>query len=243
MTPPVFFLDALPDGDEVVLAGPEGRHAARVRRIGAGEELDLSDGAGRVARCRVSSVGPDQLRLAVLRRTVVPPPDPLLVVVQALAKGERAELAVELLTEVGVDEIVPWAADRSIVRWSGERGVRARQRWQATARESAKQSRRSRIPRIGELATTSEVAALLAAADRALALHESAAELLTTQTPPATGRIVLVVGPEGGVSDAELSVLTAAGAVPVRLGPEVLRTSTAGAAAVVALSVRLGRWS
>jgi 16S rRNA (uracil1498-N3)-methyltransferase len=161
------------------------------------------------------------------------------VVVQALPKGDRAELAVELLTEVGVDEIVPWAASRSIVQWTGERGVKARAKWQRTAAEAAKQSRRTRVPHVAEPVGLADVTARTGTV---LVLHEAATEPLSTTALPGTGEIVLVVGPEGGVSDEELAALTAAGARPVRLGEMVLRTSTAGAAAVAALSVRVGRW-
>ena len=244
MTPPLFLVDVLPPADIAVLSGPEGRHAVRVRRIGAGERVDLGDGRGSILRCEVTAVGAEELRLTVLARKTVLRPDPELVVVQALAKGERAELAVELLTELGVDEIVPWAADRSIVRWQGERGVRALERWRLTAREAAKQSRRPWVPQITDQVTSAAaVAALVAASAAAYVLHEAADEPLTAEALPATGRILLVVGPEGGVTDAEVATLTAAGAVPVRLGSEVLRTSTAGAAAVAALATRLGRWS
>lgn len=239
MTPPLFLVDALPDEDEVVLAGAEGRHAARVRRLGVGERLDLGDGAGGVARCVVAGVGTDELTLTVEDRCVVPPPDPTLVVVQALAKGNRAELAVELLTEAGVDEIVPWAAARSVARWRGEKSW---QRWRASAREATKQSRRPWIPRLPAVQETAAIARLLAAADTGLVLHESADRAVPAVDLASSGRILLVVGPEGGLTDVELAVFTAAGAVAVRLGPEVLRTSTAGVVAVAALSVRLGRW-
>lgn len=240
MTPPLFFVDALPAGDVVVLGGAEGRHAARVRRLGVGERLDIGDGVGGVARCEVSAVGTDELTLTVVDRRAAQGPDPALIVVQALAKGDRGELAVELMTEAGVDEIVPWAANRSIARW---RGAKSLQRWRSTAREAAKQSRRGWIPRVADLHDTGAVAGLLAAADTAVVLHESAARSLSAVDLAGAGRIVLVVGPEGGVADDELAAFTAAGAVAARLGPEVLRTSTAGVVAVAALSARLGRWS
>jgi len=240
MTAALFLVDALPPGDVVVLDGAEGRHAARVKRIGAGEAVLISDGRGSVAHCVVDAVESDRLTLHVLERRTVPEPDPLVVVVQALPKGERAELAVELLTELGVDEIVPWAASRSIAQWAGERGAKALGKWRRVAAEAAKQSRRPRVPVVSELATTAEVAARLDKADAAFVLHEAAAESLTAAALPDRGEVVLVVGPEGGVSDEELVAFTAAR--PVRLGEPVLRTSTAGAAAVAALSVRLGRW-
>ncbi|MBA3523849.1 MAG: 16S rRNA (uracil(1498)-N(3))-methyltransferase [Geodermatophilaceae bacterium] len=242
MTPPLFLLDPLPDGDVVVLGGPEGRHAARVRRIGVGEVLDVSDGRGAVARCAVSSVGDDALVLRVLARRIVTPPEPRIVVVQALAKGNRGELAVELLTEVGVDVIVPWAASRSVTKWEGARGERSRERWRSTAREAAKQCRRPVLPDVTSLHTTAQVASLITQTT-SLVLHEAASAPLAAVTLPHPGDLVLVVGPEGGISEAELATFTAAGATPVRLGPEVLRTSTAGVAAVAALSVALERWT
>lgn len=239
MTPPLFLVEALPDAGKAVLAGAEGRHAARVRRLGIGERLDLGDGAGGVAQCVVTGVGVDELTLRVVERRFVSAPDPALVVVQALAKGDRGELAVELLTEVGVDEIVPWQANRSIARWRGEKSL---QRWRSTAREATKQSRRTWLPRVADLHDTTDVAALLGDAATAVVLHESAGFSLAALEWPATGRIVLAVGPEGGVTDEELVAFTAAGAVAARLGPEVLRTSTAGVVAVAALSQRFGRW-
>lgn len=239
MTPPLFLIDEVPDRDEFLLTGPEGRHAARVRRLAAGEVLDVGDGRGTVAHCVVTAVDGDALRLAVRERRVVAPRQPRLVVVQALAKGERSELAVELLTEVGVDVIVPWAAERCVVRWQGDRGRRALERWRSTAREAGKQSRRPWLPEVLDLHTTAQVARLRGCL---LVLHEGAERSLAGQGLPAEGDVVLGVGPEGGVTDGELAAFTAAGAVAVRLGPEVLRTSTAGPAAVAALSARLGRW-
>ena len=183
----------------------------------------------------------DGLRLRVLSRRAVPPAEPRLVVVQALPKGERAELAVELLTELGADEIVPWAAARSIAQWHGPRGEKALAKWRRTAAEAAKQSRRPGCRRSRALASTADVAARLAAG-RGLVLHEDAAEPLASAALPDSGDVVVVVGPEGGITDDELAAFTAAGARPVRLGDPVLRTSTAGAAALAALSLRLGRW-
>lgn len=240
MTPPLFLAAEVPEGGSFELGGAEGRHAARVRRIAVGEVLDVGDGRGAVARCRVTAISGDVVRLAVTDRRVVPAPDPSITVVQALAKGDRSELAVELLTEVGADAIVPWAARRSVVQWSGERGARALERWRSTAREAAKQSRRPWTPMVGDPVT--DLVPIIRDAAAAYVLLEAAAVPLAARALPTTGRIVLVVGPEGGITDAELDRLVAAGAVPVRLGPEVLRTSTAGAAAVSALSVRLGRW-
>ena len=235
--------EQLVSGAPVVVDGAEGRHAATVRRLRPGEEVVLTDGAGAAAAGVVTEVGRDQLVVAVRQRWVVPPPEPRLVVVQALPKGDRGELAVEVMTEVGVDEVVPWAAERSSAVWRGERGGKALRRWRATAREAAKQSRRWWHPVVTDLADTGEVAERLRAASLAVVLHESAAEPLTDLAVPADGEVVLVVGPEGGVSDAELALLTAAGARPAQLGPTVLRTSTAGVVAAGIVLSRSSRWA
>jgi 16S rRNA (uracil1498-N3)-methyltransferase len=241
MTAPVFVADGLA-ADRVVLTGPEGHHAATVRRVKPGEPVDLVDGKGTRAHCTVTSVQHDVVELAVQRRTVEPTPAPRLVLVQALAKGERGELAVELATEVGIDEVIPWAADRSIVKWEGERGAKALRRWRSTAREAGKQSRRAWLPEVREPHTTAELLVRLRAAAATFVLHEAATSPLALAELPAAGDVLLVVGPEGGVTDAELTSFTAAGARAVRLGSSVLRTSTAGAAAASVVSALTTRW-
>ncbi|MEV4574707.1 16S rRNA (uracil(1498)-N(3))-methyltransferase [Nonomuraea jabiensis] len=241
MTVPVFLSQEL-DGPELTLGGPEGRHAASVRRLRAGERIDLTDGVGAVAECVVREVLKDALRLDVLRRYEVEPPRPRLVVVQGLPKGDRGELAVEMMTEAGVDVIVPWAAARSITQWKGDKVAKGLHKWRSTAREAGKQARRFHLPEVTEPATTAQVDKLLAGAALGLVLHEEAAEPLSGVALPASGDIVVVVGPEGGVSDDELAGFRAAGAVPVLLGPTVLRTSTAGVAAASVLLTRTGRW-
>jgi 16S rRNA (uracil1498-N3)-methyltransferase len=240
VTPPVFYLpaDAMA-GDRIVLDGPEGRHAATVRRLRAGERVDVADGMGTVAECVVVQAERDRLLLDVVTRRVEPESELRLVVVQALAKGGRDEDAVEMLTEVGVDEVVPWAAERSVVRWAGERGDKALARWQSAAREAAKQARRARVPVIAPLAATTDVAARLAGAALPVVLHEAATSSLAELVVPSAGEVVVVVGPEGGISDAELQILSAPAC---RLGSSVLRTSTAGVAAAAVLMARSGRW-
>lgn len=242
MSVPVFLVDALPEGDRAVLAGPEGHHAAQVQRLRVGESVAISDGRGTTATATIVGVGRSTLELTIDERRYDERPSPRLVVVQALAKGDRGELAVQAMTEVGVDEIVPWAASRSVARWRGERGERAWHKWQVTAREAAKQSRRSWLPSVAPAATTPAVAERLRAATAAFVLHEEAEDRLTAAELPDHGEIVLVVGPEGGVAPAELAAFTEAGARPVRLGRTVLRTSTAGVAALSVLSVLLRRW-
>jgi 16S rRNA (uracil1498-N3)-methyltransferase len=241
---PLFLVPELPDGPAFTLDGPEGHHAANVQRLRVGERLILADGRGGTATAEVAALGKGTVRLALTGRDVVPAADPRLVVVQGIAKGDRGELAVQAMTEAGVDEIVPWAASRSVAQWRGDRGHRARDKWAATAREAAKQARRPWLPSVAgdPDCSTRQVAARLAQAAAAFVLHEAASTRLTGAELPRAGEIVLVVGPEGGIADAEIDAFVAAGAVPVRLGDAVLRTSTAGVAALAVLSARLGRW-
>jgi 16S rRNA (uracil1498-N3)-methyltransferase len=243
LSEPVFLVERLPGLGKAALDGPEGRHAAVVRRLAVGERLLLTDGAGGRASCVVTSVEKDGLGLDVEAVEVVPRSEPLVTVVQALVKGDRGELAVEVMTEAGVDAVVPWQAARSVTRWREGRGDKALARWRATAREAAKQSRRFWLPEVAELASTADVSKLISDADAAFVLHEEATEPLATIDLPSTGSIVLVVGPEGGVAPDELAAFTEAGAVPVRLGETVLRASTAGVAAVAVVSARTARWS
>ncbi|MGW9198338.1 16S rRNA (uracil(1498)-N(3))-methyltransferase [Micromonospora chersina] len=244
MSAPLFLVEALPTGDTLTLDGPEGHHAATVQRLRVGEELLLADGRGGTATAVVSAVGKGTLDLRVTSRGYADASVPRLVVVQGIAKGDRGELAVQAMTEVGVDEIVPWAASRSVTQWRGDRGVRAREKWAATAREAAKQARRPWLPVVAGTPdeSTTTVTRRIAGAAAAFVLHEEAEERLTTVELPDAGEIVLVVGPEGGITDTELSAFGEAGARPVRLGPSVLRTSTAGVAALTVLSTRLSRW-
>lgn len=246
MTPPVFLVDALPTGDSALLDGPEGRHAALVRRLRPGEPLLLCDGRGGLAEATVRApAGREALLLDVHGRRHEPPARPRVVLAQALLKGDRGELAVELATEAGVDEVLPWAAARCVTRWDGARGGKALERWRSTAREAAKQSRRAWLAPVAEPVRTVDLAARVRAGATGLVLHESARADLGEPAAgplPADGELLLVVGPEGGIADAELAELLAAGARAVRLGPGVLRASTAGAVALGALGVLTGRW-
>ncbi|MDX6288079.1 MAG: rRNA (uracil1498-N3)-methyltransferase [Frankiales bacterium] len=226
-------------GDVVLLDGPEGHHAATVRRLTVGETVRLVDGSGLRVDGEVTAVRRDELTVLVHTRTEEAPPQPRLVVVQALAKGDRGEHAVEGMSEVGVDEIVPWSAARSIVQWRDNKPL---DRWRAKAREAAKQARRSWVPVITDPASTTEVADRLANATLAVVCHEGAVSPLTEATPPADGEIVLVVGPEGGLTDDELATFEKSGASAYSLGPSVLRTSTAGIVAAALLLSRTPRW-
>lgn len=229
-------------GSTVEVEGDEAHHAVAVRRLRVGEELVLTDGAGRSARGTVAATGKRQLSVSVDSVTADPEPAPAVTVVQALPKGERGELAVEVLTEVGVARIVPWAAARSVAVWKGERAEKSLARWRSTAREAAKQARRTWHPEVAPMVTTDEVAALVAAVDLAVVLHEDATLAMASLDVPATGTLLVVVGPEGGLTDDEVAALSGAGAHVVRMGSEVLRTSTAGVAAVAALLSRTPRW-
>lgn len=246
MTAPVFVVDHFDaaGGGRFVLEGPEGRHAVSVKRLRPGEDVVLTDGHGRWADCVVlDTEGKDRLVVQLDSVSEEPEAEPRITVVQALPKGDRGELAVETMTETGVDAIVPWAASRCITQWRGDRGAKALAKWRSTAREAGKQSRRVRFPEVADAATTKQVASLLAEADFAAVLHEEGAEPLATAELPAEGSIVLVVGSEGGVSPDELAAFAEAGAKPYRLGPSVLRTSTAGTAATALLLGRTRRWS
>jgi 16S rRNA (uracil1498-N3)-methyltransferase len=245
MSLPVFHhpeLGSAAVGAQVVLTGDEARHAVVVRRLRAGERLVLSDGSGTTVTGTVAETTKSSLSLTVEQVETVPAAAPRVLAVQALAKGDRSELAVEMLTEVGVDVIVPWAASRSVAVWRGDRAAKSLAKWRSTAREAAKQSRRAWFPTVEEMADTESVARLLRASALPVVLHEGGSMPLAGLDVPTAGDIVVVIGPEGGLSDEELDVFAEAGAAPLRLGPSVLRTSTAGVAAVAALLSRTPRW-
>jgi 16S rRNA (uracil1498-N3)-methyltransferase len=246
VTAPLFFVSAdqlagASAGSEIVLDGPEGRHGATVKRIGVGEPVQVTDGFGHRAEAVVQSVGVGTLRLRLEAITLERQPDSRFVLVQALAKGDRAEQAVEAATELGVDEVVPWQAARSIVVWRGERAVKSLGKWESVVFAATKQSRRTRVPLVAQPADQAAVIARIEVAALALVLHEDAQRPLAGLELPGSGDVVVIVGPEGGVAPEELSAFVDAGAVAVRLGPHVLRSSSAGPAALAVLSAA-GRW-
>lgn len=250
MTPPLFRATTVPAvGEVAVLDGSEARHAGSALRVRVGESVRIGDGRGVLADCAVSEVAAGRVEAVVVIRTVTPPPTPRVTVVQALPKSDRSELAVELATEAGADRILPWQADRCVSRWTGPKIDKGRTKWANAARAAAKQSRRAWEPEIGDLldgaGLATVVADAIAAGATALVLHEEGAVPFASAVSAAAGSpdLVVVVGPEGGVSDTELSTLTDLGARPVVLGPEVLRTSTAAAVALGALGVLTPRWS
>lgn len=257
MSNPVFYaapeqLAGLTPGSPFVLGGAEGHHASTVKRLTVGEPVDVCDGGGLRLVCRVAEVAKDELTVRIEQVQREASPAVTLTLVQALAKGDRAELAIEMATELGIDAVVPWQAERSIVRWKMDKAAKGPQKWRQVVAAAAKQARRASIPSVGELAGTSAVCERIAAADLALILHEEAGVSVASlakqwnAATPATGvprNVLMVVGPEGGMSQAEVTAFIAAGASTALLGHHVLRSSTAGPAAVVVLNQELGRWS
>ncbi len=227
-------------GARISVTGPEARHAVTVSRVTAGERIAIGNGSGFVASGMIVTADAAEFVVEVDEVRSTPPASPAIWLAQALAKGDRDEYAVQQATELGIDGVIPWSAQRSIVKWEGARVRKGHERWSAIVREATKQSVRPWIPEVADLAST-QVLAALAAETRMLVL-EPEAELALSALQPDDRDIVLVVGPEGGIAPAELSRLQAAGAELVRLGATVLRTSTAGPAALAVLSAKLGRW-
>jgi 16S rRNA (uracil1498-N3)-methyltransferase len=243
VTEPLFLagLDSPEVGRVVELTGDEGRHAAAVRRLKVGEVILISDGNGTAVRGPVASADKNGLTMTVAEVLHDADRPVRYVAVQALPKGDRAEQAVEMLTELGIDEIVPWQAERSVVKWAPDRVERGLTRWRATAREAAKQCRRFRVPTVTVPMTTAELALRIAQTDLTVVLHETAETRLGTFTLPPIGEIMFIVGPEGGLTDDEVAAFTAAGGRTALIADAVLRTSTAGVVALAqlqALAVR-----
>ncbi|GAA4171815.1 16S rRNA (uracil(1498)-N(3))-methyltransferase [Gryllotalpicola koreensis] len=238
-----YLLEELADaraGGTVTVAGAEAKHIATVARTRVGERLLVGNGRGLVVDGVVEQVTPASVSVRALQVEQTDAASPRILLAQALAKGDRDELAIQAATELGVDGVIPWQAERSVSRWAGPKLDKGRERWATIVREAAKQSMRPWLPAVAPLATTKELAGL-GARHRVLVLEPGARHPITSLTPD--GRdLLLVVGPEGGVAPAELEVLEAAGAELVRLGDTVLRTSTAGPAALAVLNAALGRW-
>ena len=229
---------------EVVVEGEEGRHAVSVRRLRTGESVVLIDGTGAWVQGPVVGLeGRDRFTMVVRARGQAPPVQPRLVVVQALPKNERADEAIELLTAVGVDEIVAWHAERCIARWRGDRATRGLSRWRRAATAAAKQARRTTIPTISGPLSTTEVTNVLATSTLGLVCAGPGATPLARLPISPNGQVVIVVGPEGGCTDSELAHFTHAGAQQVALGPTVLRSVVAGTVAATLVLAGSGRWS
>ena len=233
-------LESASVGSRVSVTGQEARHAVTVSRIAVGESIAIGNGAGLVVTGSVISAEPTEFVVSVETVAETPPPSPAVWLAQALAKGDRDEQAVQQAAELGVDGVIPWAAQRSIVKWEGAKIRKGHERWAAIVREASKQSIRPWIPEVGELVSTAMLAVL--AKDTRMLVLEPAASVAITSLQPDGRDVVLVVGPEGGIAPAELSRLEAAGATLVRLGDTILRTSSAGPAAIAVLNAQLGRW-
>ncbi len=226
-------------GSRVEVTGDEARHALQVARVRPGERLAVSDGRGTVVRGAVVDAGQGVLAIVVDEVVHEPQARPALWLAQALAKGDRDELAVQAATELGVAGVIPWAAERSVSRWEGAKVAKGEERWRSIVREASKQAIRSRVPEVASLSTVAQLAAL----DGLVVVLEPTGEVpLSGVAIDGADRVTLVVGPEGGIAPRELERLADAGAVIARLGTEVLRTSTAGPAALAVLNARLGRW-
>jgi 16S rRNA (uracil1498-N3)-methyltransferase len=229
-------------GSTVTLVGEEAKHAVTVARARVGETIAIGNGRGLIAHGTVASLTP--FEITVVRVEDAAAASPAFHLVQALAKGDRDELAIQTATELGVSRVTPWAAERSVTRWDGPKIEKGRARWEAIVREASKQSMRSWVPTVGPLATTASRTAI----DGQILVLDPLAEVALTSVDLTSiqltigGQITVVVGPEGGISERELSTLVGAGAERVRLGSEILRTSSAGPAALSVLNVRLGRW-
>ncbi|REJ04480.1 16S rRNA (uracil(1498)-N(3))-methyltransferase [Microbacterium bovistercoris] len=228
------------EGERVLLTGAEAKHAAVVRRVRVGESVTIGDGAGVWLEGVVEDVSATEVAVRITARREHPLPEVRIVLAQALAKGDRDELAVQAACELGVDEIVPWQASRSISRWEGPKAAKGRERWATIVREAAKQAHRPWVPEVSSVESTGQLAKR--AADARMLVLDPTAQTALSSIRADERDLLLVVGPEGGISAEELDRLTEAGAERVRLGDTVLRTSTAGPAAIALLSGILGRW-
>lgn len=246
MTLPMFLVPDV-DARPLEVTGPEARHAVTVKRLGVGEALQLTDGRGGLVTGTIAEAGKDRMRIDVLSSTLVPAATPQVTVVQALPKSDRSELAVDLATQAGADRIVPWQAHRCVARWQGAKVAKGQRKWSDAALAAAKQSRRPWVPEVEPLASTADVEDLIrrtvAEGGVAAVLHEAEDREFASVGWSAAPAVVFIVGPEGGVSEEELDRFLAAGAVTVKLGPQVLRTASAAMVALSALGALTGRWS
>jgi 16S rRNA (uracil1498-N3)-methyltransferase len=237
----LFLVDKLEDSNLIEIAGDEAHHAIKVLRITVGEEILISDGAGNWVRASVENIEKKTFTAKVLERGFQPEKSPRLVVVQGLPKSDRVKDAIEILVESGVDLIIPWQADRSISKWRQD----SLDKWQSAAVAATKQSRRFRKPEIIDGLSLSQLLEIESENSVVLVMHESATTKLSevvTSKFSGMSEILIVIGPEGGISDSELAVLEGAGAHIVGLGPEVFRSAHAGGAALSAVSALIGRW-
>jgi 16S rRNA (uracil1498-N3)-methyltransferase len=246
MVEPLFFdadLRQPAAGESFRLTGTEAKHASVVRRMRSGEAIQVTNGKGLRLRGTVSDSKPDAVEVLVSEVVQEPAPNPELTMVQALAKGDRDELAIQAATELGIDRVIPWQAERCISRWEGAKIAKSVERWQQICLEAAKQALRVWVPQVSELVSSKQLAKLCESFDLVLVLDPTAKQGIAGLQLEGLSKLAIVVGPEGGITDAELNLLEENGAVRVHLGSGILRTSTAGMAAIAVLQANLGRWS
>jgi 16S rRNA (uracil1498-N3)-methyltransferase len=230
-------------GLAVTLGGSEGKHAVNVRRMRVGEGIQLSNGKGLRVRGQVSALGNSSLTVSV--ESVEQEAQPLvgLTIIQALAKGDRDELSIQAATELGCWAVVPWQAERSISKWEGAKISKSVDRWQTIVSEAAKQSLRVFEPQVAQPLGSKQLVASVKEYDLVLVLDPTADKGLGSLALDLSHKsVAIVVGPEGGISDHELEALEDSGAVRVHLGAPILRTSTAGVAAIAVIQAKLGLW-
>ncbi|MFM8926874.1 MAG: 16S rRNA (uracil(1498)-N(3))-methyltransferase [Rhodoluna sp.] len=235
MVEPLFVDSNLVVAEKVLLTGDEAKHAVSVRRMRVGEAIQVTNGRGLRVRGQVEEIGKNQVVIAVAESVQETDTQPKFVLVQALAKGDRDELAIQAATEIGVSQIIPWAATRSITRWEGAKKKTGQARWQQIVTEAAKQSLRSFIPEVSEIQSAQELKATLASFELVLVLEPTGSKKLKELKLPESGRVAIVVGPEGGIASEELALFGPEN--HITLGKNVLRTSTAGPAVLAALTL------
>lgn len=235
--------DSLQPGQTFTLTGAEAKHAASVRRMRPGEAIQITNGTGSRLRGEVAQVEPQSVVVRIEQVVFDPAPSPRITLVQALAKGDRDELAIQAATELGVWAVIPWQADRSVSRWDGPKQTKGRERWQQIVTEAAKQSLRSWVPQVADSVTSKQLVGKFGEFDAVWVLEPTALDSLAKLAPNTPQTIALIIGPEGGIDPQELELFAGAGAKLVRLGDEVLRTSTAGIAAISVIQAGVGNWS
>ena len=245
MVEPMFVrsFDSIPmPGQLIELSGTEAKHAISVRRMRVGESIQLTDGSGLRVRGQVKTLAGNSMAVQIDSVASEKAPDIRITLVQALAKGDRDELAIQAATELGIMGVIPWEADRSVSRWIGLKEAKGIERWQSIVTEAAKQSMRSWHPKVQQPARSSQFADLFGTFDQVLVLDPTAPAGLAATSFNSAGSVALVVGPEGGISESELLAFQQAGAIRVNLGEPILRTSTAGIAAISAILALTGQW-
>jgi 16S rRNA (uracil1498-N3)-methyltransferase len=235
----LFFVDQLSGGNTQELSGDEGHHAVAVMRLSVGEQIKIADGSGNWVSGTITEVNKKSLKIDVAERGSAQAGKPELTVVQAVTKSDRAKEMLELLTVGGADQIIPWQAERCISKWQSD----SAQKWMSAIKEAAKQSRRVKLPTLGDEVSTNQLLKLFQPSDKVIVLHESSSTGVSQiNISKEVERIILIIGPEGGISDSEISQLESAGAVTARMGDLVLRSAHAGFAALAAIQSSIGRW-